>query len=399
MSPEDLQPFPSLPALEDVDRRVRALYASLADDPDRADDLEPELARLRDERRLLAIQAGLELLAWSRTRAANTPARADAEEPTPRPPPATPQAVMAFIERLQTDGLHKLTAPPSEHPASILGRLVRQVGAPRDSSSLLGATEELDALDDVSADPEERGWHLLARDTQRLWVSALVARARALKASSVLSDAQRDRLRIVLKRFPVWSAQHRPGYVHGLALDHTPKGGSWTEDARELWQALADDAVDDGTFAGAPRRELTPRPPASSGGQALTTTPEELLPVDWYAWPAVRGKRAVLVGGTPREDARVRLERAFALVELSWLEPANPRRVDAVVRRIAGGTIDFVLLIQNLIDHAAADSLVRTCKAGAVPFALTQGYGVGAVRSALEKLAAIDTQPSNQPAV
>lgn len=398
MSPEDLHHFPSLPALADVDRRVRALYSALADDPDRAEEVEAELLRLHDERRRLATQTGLELLAWSRACPSDTPAHSADGDITPRPPPATPEAVMAFIDRLQTDGLHKLAAVTPEHPASILGRLVRHLGAPRDNSSLVGATEELDALDDVSADPEERGWHLLERDTQRLWVSALVARARALKASSVLSEAQRDRLRTVLKRFPLWSAQHRPGYVHGLALDHTPKGASWADDARDLWHALAADAVGDGSFFGAPRRQLSPRPPASSRGQA-TTEQAELLPDDWLAWPAVRGKRAALVGGTPREDARVRLERAFDLAELSWLEPASPRRVDALVRRIQGGTIDLVLLIQNLIDHAASDALVRTCKAEAVPFALTQGYGVGAVRVAVEKLAATETQASSQQAV
>ncbi len=73
------------------------------------------------------------------------------------------------------------------------------------------------------------------------------------------------------------------------------------------------------------------------------------LPVDWPGWPAVRGKHAAIAGGTPREDARIKLERAFALAELDWPEIANPRKVEGLVRRIENGTVDLVILIQNLI--------------------------------------------------
>jgi hypothetical protein len=109
------------------------------------------------------------------------------------------------------------------------------------------------------------------------------------------------------------------------------------------------------------------------------------LPVDWPAWPAVRGKHAAIAGGTPREERRIKLERAFALAELDWPEIANPRKVEGLVRRIESGTVDLVILIQNLINHSAADSLVDACKAASVPLVLTQGYGISGLRAALEK--------------
>lgn len=59
----------------------------------------------------------------------------------------------------------------------------------------------------------------------------------------------------------------------------------------------------------------------------------------------------------------------------------------AADRRIESGSIDLVILLQNLINHSAADSLVGACKAAGVPFVLSQGYGVSGVRAAIEKTA------------
>ena len=70
------------------------------------------------------------------------------------------------------------------------------------------------------------------------------------------------------------------------------------------------------------------------------------------------------------------------------------RLVDALVRRVENGTVDLVILIQNLIDHSAADSLVHACKATGVPFVLSQGYGISGVRAAVEKKVCADHGPT-----
>jgi len=105
----------------------------------------------------------------------------------------------------------------------------------------------------------------------------------------------------------------------------------------------------------------------------------------WFLFPLVRGRRAVLVGGDPREPNRARLERVFQLASLDWPAVYGQRKVDATVARIRCGSLDLVFVLANLVSHKQADAIIRAAKESPIPWALTIGYGVSAIKAALER--------------
>ena len=84
----------------------------------------------------------------------------------------------------------------------------------------------------------------------------------------------------------------------------------------------------------------------------------------------VRDKRVILLGGEPREPARVRLENAFAMSELEWIPGDNPRRLDSVVERVHQHKVDLVLVLQQWNAHKVTNKLIDACKSSGLPWAL-----------------------------
>jgi hypothetical protein len=112
---------------------------------------------------------------------------------------------------------------------------------------------------------------------------------------------------------------------------------------------------------------------------------EGTLDPTWPLLPSVRGQRAILVGGDPREPNRVRLERALQLASLEWSPVDGPRRVEAVLGRIGGGSYDLVIVLQPFVAHAESEPIIAAAKRARVPWAIAEGYGLGAVKLALER--------------
>jgi hypothetical protein len=81
----------------------------------------------------------------------------------------------------------------------------------------------------------------------------------------------------------------------------------------------------------------------------------------------------------------VRLERAFQLGSLEWPSTDGPRKVDAVVERIRKGAYDLVVVLQPYVGHAEAEPIHEAVKSTSTPWALSAGYGVTAVKLALER--------------
>ena len=105
----------------------------------------------------------------------------------------------------------------------------------------------------------------------------------------------------------------------------------------------------------------------------------------WPLLPIVRGRKAVIVGGDPREPNRERLERAFRLESLDWPAIYGQRKVHSTVESIRAHGYGLVLVLAPLISHKQADAIIHAAKETSVPWALALGYGVSAIKLALER--------------
>jgi hypothetical protein len=114
---------------------------------------------------------------------------------------------------------------------------------------------------------------------------------------------------------------------------------------------------------------------------------EPPLPADWPWWGFTRGRRALIVGGDPREPSRVRLERAFGFTELEWVGAEFKRNNLLGVRdRVRAGRTDLVILLTRFTGHDADQIVIPACREMGVGFVcVPHGYGVVRVRQAIER--------------
>ncbi|MFZ5476903.1 MAG: hypothetical protein ACOZNI_09030 [Myxococcota bacterium] len=147
-------------------------------------------------------------------------------------------------------------------------------------------------------------------------------------------------------------------------------------------------------LTGADMRAL--RRAARAAAAAAATEPEtdeesdSPIPDDWAWWSVTRGKRAVMVGGDPREPNRVRLEAVFGFAELAW-EPAEFSRnsLQKVRDRVKARGVDLVLILTRFVGHDADQVILPACKDTGVPFVpVKSGYGVAGMRRAIERYVA-----------
>ncbi len=115
--------------------------------------------------------------------------------------------------------------------------------------------------------------------------------------------------------------------------------------------------------------------------------PEEHLPPEWAWWTFTRGRRALIIGGDPREPSRQRLEKAFGFAELEWVGAEFKRNNLLGVReRVRAGRTDLVILLTRFTGHDADQIIIPACRETNVPFVCVQhGYGVVRVRHAIER--------------
>jgi hypothetical protein len=399
-----------LHALDEADAAVRAMYRKLVDDPDLASEYEPKLKELHARRLDLAQRVGLLVLARRRASAEITDAPTEAtpavaepvpvrdeangavvgaesepeptsEESPPSSVPASDVQVADWKSTVRTTGLGVglRTAPSGATPwALVLHKLMDAMGPPQNLETSVGIIEEADALDDIATDDKQELWARLPRSVQQLWLSMLVARTRALKDLQSATPEVKARVKVIIGRYPGWAKTHAPGHVNGLQVKHVPEHGTWAQDAHHQWDALnallGEDLV---VRAPDPHKKKAKRPATGDDVPEIEST--------WRLLPSVRGRKAIILGGDPREPNRERLERAFQLASLDWPPVEGPRKVDAIVERIHGGTYDIVLVLQPYVAHKQSNAIIEAAKDASVPWALVEGYGVSAVKLGLER--------------
>jgi hypothetical protein len=178
----------------------------------------------------------------------------------------------------------------------------------------------------------------------------------------------------------VFSEREQPGFVHGLARKHTPRHGHWLEDARRAERSLRHWLGDDLKVG-----------PAATSSQVTSSDPEtdpESFAgpeASWPWWSCTRDRRAVLVGGSPRDSYQRRLQQVFGFASLDWVD-GEVRRIRNLGRSIEHGGLDLVLIVRQFTSHKNSIKILEACKLRGVPFAtIDHGHGVRGVQSAIER--------------
>ena len=99
------------------------------------------------------------------------------------------------------------------------------------------------------------------------------------------------------------------------------------------------------------------------------------------------GKRVSMVGGSPREERRQAIEKAFGLKTLTWAscQGKEPRVLEQLGERIKNSGVDIVLELTSLVGHQV-EQLKPVCDDRGIPFIrVPQGYGVHAIAQAVAK--------------
>lgn len=101
---------------------------------------------------------------------------------------------------------------------------------------------------------------------------------------------------------------------------------------------------------------------------------------------AYTGLRAVMVGGTPREERRAIIQKWFGFDSLIWEGNERGRQADGVqiAERVRGGRYDVVLYLARFCAHSVQEQLRPSCKESNVPYVFVpNGYGITAIATAL----------------
>ena len=375
----------SLPELLRVHDSLSKLYASLAAHPRRAQAAANLLSEAWSEYERLIRQVGEEALSRALRQSSREAPQANS------PPESSTSSVLANRPAVSESEVRQWAARYRERPAApqvsvavVLHALLDRIGPP---PAELGAEErelETDKLEQGTSEDTIREMRLLPNDVQRAYLRLLTARLNAVRAAVGSDLLMRERLGRLLGIIRDYTREHRPGAVYGLSRDHEPKGGTWAADAHHLWSRLVRDDDDAPISRSAPVQSRRSLEPEEDDEERESPGPEP----EWPLWPFVRDRTVLMVGGAPRESARVRVERAFAMRELVW-SADDPRKAQSAEARITSGGYDLVLVLLRFVSHSTNEKLLQACAARGVAYVpIEHGYGVASIRRSIERFLA-----------
>jgi hypothetical protein len=140
----------------------------------------------------------------------------------------------------------------------------------------------------------------------------------------------------------------------------------------------------DELFAEGPFRNLRKQLARLGGG----ITPAEFAQQFPRATKAMAKKKAIMIGGSPRDDRRAKLEKLFGLSELEWVssERNEPRALEALAQRAKSGSIDFVIELASLAGHHVETALRKACEGSRCRFVrVPRGYGATRIAQVIEQ--------------
>lgn len=367
------------------------------------------------------------------------PLRRPSHDEAPRRDTRSDARTLGTLLTFEARAERSTAAPQLEPWMRDLAKLLRELGAPRD-----GDVEHELVFDTAMRCSE---WVGYPAEVQRLLVAHITARARRLQAETGDLSPWLDECTARLASF----AEHQElGSVAGLGRPR-PLRGSWFDDAdaarerlvallprdfltpadREALLARIEDLV--GEIACVPeddqgslveqalshvRQLLEAGLHPSDPGLVRVATPlldaldatefrslerairEELaereedrtdqadpVPLDWPWWGHTRNKRAIMLGGGPRELARHRLERAFEFRSFEWFDADRAALDLSTLRaRVAVGDVDMLIVHARFLPHEVLRVLLTACREHGVDWvSIDHGHGVERIRSAIER--------------
>jgi len=376
----DSESSESLPELLRVHDSISKLYAAFAARPRRAPAAAALLTELWSEYERLVRRVGEETLARalrpSEPAQANDPSESSTSSLLTTRPAVSEHDVRQFAAR------YRERAPaPQVSVAVVLHALLDRIGPP---PADLGPEErelETDRLEQGTSEDTIREVRLLPNDVQRAYLRLVTARLNAVRAAVGSDLLMRERVGRLLGIIRDYTREHRPGAVYGLSRDHEPKGGSWAADSHHLWSRLARDDDDAPISRSAPVQARRSVETDEDDEERDSPGPEP----EWPLWPFVRERSVLMVGGAPRESARARVERAFAMRELVW-SADEPRKAQSAEARITSGGYDLVLVLLRFVSHSTNEKLLHACAGRDVAYVpVEHGYGVASIRRSIDR--------------
>lgn len=370
----------------------------------------------------------------------------------PRPTRTTPPAEVPRIrdEEVGQSWSRPEQARPREADPEDLAEILKPLSkAPQEFADPDAVRDELLLLSDAIAPDLTERWLEFPREVQRALIGHIVARARHIQdeldegmfAADLLPTLDR-----IFSSMTGFSKREQPGFVFGLMRSHTPVRDSWQEDAGVWWReleghlpegstlnperALADlgkkidaDSDDDTIVAAAtnaleagvapedsrlvqlmePHMDLLRKHArfkrvrkaireAQADDEAFENEMQSSsaeLPVDWSHWHVVRGKKAVIVGGDLRDEARERIEETFEFSSVEWVGTEKARNLQALADALESGSHDLVIVLRRFIGHEVDRTVLPACRSAGVRWvSVERGYGVSQIRLAIERFLA-----------
>jgi hypothetical protein len=101
-----------------------------------------------------------------------------------------------------------------------------------------------------------------------------------------------------------------------------------------------------------------------------------------------QGKRALMIGGAVREDARRSLQKIFEFDRLDWepYEDSKPAILDSLEQRVRHRGVDLVLILKSFISHHVPERFRPLCEQHDIPCLMVEhGYGPAQVGETLRR--------------
>lgn len=324
--------------------------------------------------------------------------------------------------------------------------LVTAETPPDHIADMSGVLEELRRLSEITTPASLAVWSDFPKDVQRALVGMTVARARHVQDEIPTSlhpmniDQELDRF---FSSMTAFSKREQPGFVFGLRRHHHAVAENWFADAHRWWSelvarvpetavlnperaleelrtaleegssdddmiALALTALDAGLAPEDQRLVRLMMPHQDKLGKhtrfkrlrkAIRDTQTEdkaieaevgqddtTIPADWPYHSALKGKRALILGGEPHEDARKRLQDALGLASLEWVNAEDVKNIQQAASAIRGGTADLAIILRRFIGHNVDRTIIPACRtAGVLWVSVERGYGVAQIKAAVEQ--------------
>lgn len=99
-----------------------------------------------------------------------------------------------------------------------------------------------------------------------------------------------------------------------------------------------------------------------------------------------RGRKALMIGGAAREDARKSLHQFFEFGDLEWesYEGSRPVLLKSLEQRVRNRGVDLVLILKEFVAHAVPERLRPLCQEFGITCVMVEhGYGMHQVAEAI----------------